>query len=74
MLIGGVLLLLIATTRTTIAVLVQTLSVLHGHAQLAHLDLSGSNVMLRTAPSDQWDSVCLLDFGFSARCKAGIFL
>lgn len=52
----------------------QTLCMLHNTVQLAHMDISIANVMLSHQSSVPWDTVRLLDFGFSAPCTSGIAL
>ena len=45
---------------------------LHFIGELCHLDISGSNVMLRTDDFEPWDQVRLVDFGFCQGCLPGM--
>lgn len=47
---------------------VQTIYSLHEYGAVCHLDISSSNIMLRTEPCDVWDQVRLRDFGFCQQC------
>lgn len=49
----------------------QTVEHLHVVANMCHLDISGSNVMLRTDDFEAWDQLRLIDFGFSQFCEPG---
>lgn len=49
----------------------QTIFCLHDHGNLAHLDVTGSNIMLRREGYEAWDQLRLLNFGFSRFCSGG---
>ena len=51
----------------------QTLSCLHEDAGYAHLDVTSVNVMWNPCADNAWDSLRVLDFGFSMQCVSGTF-
>ncbi len=53
---------------------VQTVHLLHMRSNLAHLDISSSNIMLRKEGYSAWDQLRLLDFGFAQYCSEGEML
>ena len=52
----------------------QTVHYLHMRSNVAHLDITSSNIMLRNDDFEAWDQVRLLDFGFSQFCSSGMSL
>ena len=48
--------------------MLQTTSCLHTRGEMAHLDITSSNVMLRKQGCAVWDQVRLIDFGLSQDC------
>ena len=50
----------------------QTLSWLHEHAGLAHLDVKPENMMLSHEVPDKWGNLRLLDSGMSQNCRPGV--
>ena len=53
---------------------VQTLEHLHMRANVCHLDLTITNVMLRDDRSNGWDVLRLIDFGFAQIFNKGKLL
>ena len=49
----------------------QTLEHLHMRANVCHLDLTITNVMLQDARSNGWDFLRLIDFGFAQLFNEG---
>ena len=48
----------------------QTMHCLH-LCNLAHMDVTSSNIMLQQTGYKAWDQLRLLDFGFAQLCRAG---
>ncbi len=48
----------------------QTMHYLHVR-NLAHMDVTSSNIMLQQTGYKAWDQLRLLDFGFAQLCRAG---
>ena len=51
--------------------LVQTVHLLHTDSNMAHLDITSSNIMLRNDDYQAWDDLRLVDFGFAQKCNKG---
>jgi len=51
--------------------LVQTVHLLHTDSNMAHLDITSSNIMLRDDDYQAWDDLRLVDFGFAQKYNKG---
>lgn len=53
---------------------VQTVYRLHTDSRVVHLDITSSNIMLRSPEegNKDWDELRLLDFGFAQSCSKGM--
>ena len=53
--------------------LVQTVHYLHMGSKVVHLDITSSNILLRSPEQlcKDWDELRLLDFGFAQPCGRG---
>ena len=49
----------------------QTLQQMHVVADVAHLDISSRNIMMRKDNPDKWDEIRLLDFGLAGELTGG---
>ena len=49
---------------------VQTIQSLHSVGTLCHLDVSSSNIMLRSDNFKPWDQLRLIDFGFAQKLRS----